>query len=123
MHIKGFPTIKVFDYGLQEKREYNLGYDYGGNRDAAGLVELGAKMAELAGIEMPIHELWNHGIYLDNCTGHSLCLLTFLPSIYDSSSKERKEYIKTLQEAAKLQKMSTFNWFWLQAGDQPELEQ
>lgn len=48
--------------------------------------------------------------------------MAFLPNIYDSNAKERKNYVKMLKTVAKKNRMHSFNWFWLAAGDQLDLE-
>ena len=48
--------------------------------------------------------------------------MSFLPNIYDSNAKERKGYLSTINAVAKKNRKSPFRWFWLQAGDQLDLE-
>jgi hypothetical protein len=43
--------------------------------------------------------------------------MAFLPNIYDSNAKERNNYIKMFKSVAKKNRMHSFNWFWLAAGD------
>jgi len=45
-----------------------------------------------------------------------------LPNIYDSNASERKAYLKDINEAAKTNRKSPLRWFWLQSGDQLDLE-
>ena len=48
--------------------------------------------------------------------------MAFLPNIYDSSAAERKRYLAALMKVAKRNRKHSFKWFWLQAGDQLDLE-
>ena len=48
--------------------------------------------------------------------------MTFLPNIYDSNAVERKGYLDTLQRVAKTQRKQPFVFFWLQSGDQLDVE-
>lgn len=49
-------------------------------------------------------------------------MITFLPNIYDSNAVERQGYIETLYKVAKKQRSQPFVFFWLQSGDQLDLE-
>ena len=48
--------------------------------------------------------------------------MTFLPNIYDSNAAERNQYLKTVMDVAKKQRNMPFVFFWLQSGDQLDLE-
>lgn len=49
-------------------------------------------------------------------------MITFLPNIYDSNAAERKGYLSTIGAVAKRNRKHPFVYFWLQAGDQLDLE-
>jgi len=51
-----------------------------------------------------------------------VCIITFLPNIYESSASERNEYLDMLVEVANVNRKKPFVFFWLQAGDQLDLE-
>ena len=51
-----------------------------------------------------------------------ICILSFLPNIYDSNAGQRNGYIETVQSAAKKNRKHPFKFFWLQAGDQMDTE-
>lgn len=51
-----------------------------------------------------------------------MCIITFLPNIYESSASERNEYLDMLVEVANVNRKKPFVFFWLQAGDQLDLE-
>lgn len=119
--VKGFPTLKIFNYGLQNKKD-SKAHDYNGGRSAAEIVEYLSGLAEKADIEPDVHEIVKQGVYDDNCQGPVVCVLSFLPNIYDSNAKERKGYLSTINAVAKKNRKAPFRWFWLQAGDQLDLE-
>ena len=48
--------------------------------------------------------------------------MAFLPNIYESNAVERKQYLDTVMAAAKSNRSQPFTFFWLQAGDQLDLE-
>jgi len=54
-NVKGYPTIKVFDYG--EGKSIKNAYDYQGERTADAITSFGANLAEKADIEPDLFEL------------------------------------------------------------------
>lgn len=79
-------------------------------------------MAEKADIEPELHEAYKQATYDEHCKGTVICVVAFLPNIYDSNAKERKNYLDVFMKVAKKNRRHSFNWFWLQAGDQLDLE-
>lgn len=118
-NVKGYPTVKVFDYG--EKKD-STAYDYPGERKAQAIVDFGSKLADNADIEPDLHELYKPKHYDLQCQGTVICIVSFLPNIYDSTAKERFAQLDMIMEAAKANRKHPFRWFWLQAGDQLDLE-
>jgi len=118
--VKGYPTIKVFDYG--DGKKDSKAYDYQGARTAQGIVDYASDLAERADIEPEVHELVSQSVYDKTCQGAVICVVNFLPNIYDSNAKERNSYLKTIMGAVKTNRKQPFVWFWLSAGDQLELE-
>ena len=118
--IKGYPTIKIFQYGMGKTLKNTE--DYQGQRDAPAIINYAYELLEKADIEPDIYELTEQKAYSDNCKGKTICILTFLPNIYDSNAEERIAYLKTLMKVAKKQRRNPFSFFWLQAGDQLDLE-
>ena len=51
-----------------------------------------------------------------------ICIINFLPNIYDSNAKERKGYLEMIKKVAKSNRKQPFKFFWLQAGDQLDTE-
>jgi protein disulfide-isomerase A6 len=48
--------------------------------------------------------------------------MSFLPNIYDSNANERNNYLDIIKKVAKKNRKHSFEWFWLSAGDQLDLE-
>ena len=69
-----------------------------------------------------MYELVKQSIYTEECAGTVICVFTFLPNIYDSNASERNAYLGTLMKVAKQQRSQPFVFFWLQSGDQLDLE-
>lgn len=58
-------------------------------------------MLDKADIQPDIHELIKQSIYDKECKGQVICVLTFLPNIYDSNAAERKGYLDSIMKVAK----------------------
>jgi protein disulfide-isomerase A6 len=92
--VKGYPTLKAFEYG--EGKKDNKAIDYNGARDKPAMIEFASKLLEKADISPDIHEIFNQKVYDENCKGQTVCIISFLPNIYDSNAIERNQYIKTI---------------------------
>ena len=89
----------MFDYG--DKKSISKAYDYPGERTAAAITSFGAGLAEKADIEPDVHELIKQSVYTEHCSGPVICVISFLPNIFDSSAKERNFHISLLKKVAK----------------------
>ena len=96
--VNSFPTIKVWDYGAKTDSGAR---PYQGERTASGITEYGANLAEKADIEPDVFELFKQGVYDNECKGTVICIINFLPNIYDSNAAEREGYLKMIMEVAK----------------------
>ena len=112
--------MKVFEYG--KGKSDSKAKDYKGERTASGIVSFLSDMAGKADIEPDVHELINQRIYNEECQGTVICMINFLPNIYESSASDRKKYLETIMSSAKTNRKQPFRWFWLQSGDQLDLE-
>lgn len=63
-------------------------------------------------------------MYDTNCkdAGQVICVMTFLPNIYDSNAAERNAYLASMMKVAKTQRSQPFVFMWAQSGDQLDLE-
>ena len=120
MGVQGFPTMKYWDYGLG-KGDHNA-KPYNGERTATGIKNFMSDLADKADIEPEIVEINTQKKYDNNCEGPTICVIAFLPNIYDSNAKERNDYIEVLKKLAKKHRKQPFVWLWLSAGDQLDLE-
>lgn len=109
--VSGYPTIKYFNYGT-EKRDRDAQV-YQGARDATSLKSLANDLLERADIPPTIHELFNQKAYDQNCQGTTICIVTFLPNIYESSAVDRNAYLETVMQVAKSNRKQPFTFFWL----------
>ena len=74
-------------------------------------------LAEKADIEPDVYEIVKQEVYDGHCTGQTICIITFLPNIYDSNANERNEYLSIIKKVAKKNRKHPYEFFWLQAGD------
>lgn len=116
--VEGYPTIKIFPAG---KKTHSSAEDYTGGRTASDIV---AAMNAILEDALPPPEvvqiLGQEGF--DDCKKKQLCVVGFLPSIFDSQAEGRKKEIASLQGAADHYKKRPFGWMWAEAGQQAKLE-
>ena len=88
--VKGYPTIVYWNYGDKHASNYT---PYQGPREAAGIISFASDLLDKADIQPDVFELVSQKKYDAECQGQIICVLTFLPNIYDSNAVERKDYI------------------------------
>ena len=118
--MQGYPTIKVFDYGAGKTDKKAKPYE--GGRDASSIVSYANALLDKADIQPDVHELIKQSIYDTECQGTVICVVTFLPNIYDSNAAERTTYLNEVLKVAKQNRSQPFVFFWMQSGDQLDLE-
>lgn len=64
----------------------------------------------------------SQGTAEEACKDKQLCVITFLPPIWDCQSECRNEYLSVLKEMAEKFKKNPWGWIWAEAGQQPEVE-
>ena len=77
---------------------------YNGPREAAGITSFANELLDKADIQPDVHELIKQSIYDTECQGTVICVLTFVPNIYDSNAVERKAYLESVMKVAKKQR-------------------
>jgi protein disulfide-isomerase A6 len=115
--IQGFPTLKLFPPGPKSVEEA-VPYESGG-RDASSLnnfvMEYYAKTVEA-------DQLLNNAQFEETCES-GLCILAFLPHLFDCQSECRKAYIKNYNTAIQSKGATPARYLWLQGGDNFEFEE
>lgn len=89
--VSGYPTIKYWGYGGD--KSIGNAQAYQGARTADALQSFANDLLEKANIDPEIRELVNQKVFDENCEGAKICLLMFVPSIYESNKDERNNYI------------------------------
>lgn len=113
--VKGYPTIKYFAPGSTNP------VDYDGGRTASDIVTWSLnKFSENA----PAPELveLTEQSQLDQACEKQLCLIAFLPKLFDCQSKCRNNYLETLKKLADKYKRNQWAWLWTESTKQKDLE-
>jgi protein disulfide-isomerase A6 len=118
--VNGYPTIKYWGYGGD--KSVGNAETYQSTRTAEALQAFANDLLEKANIDPEIRELVGQKVFDENCEGAKICLMLFVPNIYDSNANERNNYISQLLEVAKRNRKQPVVFFWLAAGDQLDLE-
>ena len=105
--VQGYPTIKYFDYG--KKSSPSDAKPFEGGRDAAAIKAFASDLLNKADIEPDLFELINQKVYDDNCKGTTICVISFLPNIYESNAAEPNSYIAMIKKVAGF---SSFLWYF-----------
>lgn len=104
--------------------------DYQGPRESAGIVDFALQTLEASGIPINIPELTSQADLNNACgvasgsgdSGGKICVILFVPHIYDSSAKFRQSYIDTIADVSKSFRGTPFSFLWSEGGSQEELE-
>jgi protein disulfide-isomerase A6 len=121
--VKGFPTIKFFPAG---KKSPSDAQDYNGPRTASEIVSNMRAMVEASGGSSgTASQLTSAAEFADNCVGEKnrICVIGFLPSIFDESKGARESKLEILEGAAGKAGRKLFRFLWSEAGAQSALEQ
>lgn len=115
--IRGYPTIKYFAPGAKQSPA-----DYDGGRTSSDIVTWAMnKVAENAPAP-DIVELLNHSRLEEACDQKQMCLIAFMPSLFDCQSKCRNNYISLMKKMGEKFKRHQWSWLWTEAGKHTELE-
>ena len=113
--IRGYPTIKIFPPG--PKSDSNV-QEYDGPRESAGIVTVALDKLEKFGVIPDVEQLTNQNQYNEVCTERTgVCIIAFLPHLYDSTAEQRRAYIEEIKSASKNSRGKPIYYFWSQGGD------
>ncbi|EZG66688.1 TRX domain protein [Gregarina niphandrodes] len=114
--VKGFPTLLMFPPGGNKQP-----VPYNNERDLRSFVDFAQKFAKHVA---KVTELVSDSQFEEECGSDSdgLCLISFLPHIYDSSPKERKRYLSILKKVKTENAELPIKYFWTEASHSMELE-
>lgn len=115
--IKEFPVLKVFPPGDRKDQPEAFGA-----RQADLIIRQGLEKLDQYGILSPITQFTNVETLNATCQKH-VCIIGFLPHIYDSSVEERNRYIEVIQQVLRKNRGKPISFLWAQAGDHYKFEQ
>ena len=118
--VQGYPTIKWFAAG--EKAGSSSAQDYQGERKSGGIVKFALDELAKSGWEPEVNEIFDQAGFKEQCEDNQLCILGFLPSIYDDGKDGREGNIAVLKSAVAKATGATFGAGWVEAGAQEALE-
>ncbi|QQP53815.1 putative protein disulfide-isomerase A6, partial [Caligus rogercresseyi] len=116
--VQGYPTIKHFPSGVKKGGPQ----EYDGGRTKDDIVAWAMERAELNIPPPEVLQILGETQMKDLCEGKPLCVISFLPHIYDCQADCRKGYLKTLTAMGHKFKKQGWGWLWSEATAQPELE-
>jgi len=115
--VRGYPTIKVFRRGFKDEAPI----DYQGGRDASSIASTALGYYE-EHIEPPtVDELVNQEVLDEKCS-KGICIIAFLPDIYEGGKAKRNEFIEMLTALGDKYKKQKWGWTWSAAMRQEKLE-
>jgi len=117
--VRGYPTLKFF---RPEATRDSQAEDYEGGRTASDLIAFAEVLAEESRGPVELVELNSVAALEDTCKEDKVCIIAFLPDIYDTGKDGRNAYLQTFGEVANKNRR-LFNYMWSAGGTQPELEE
>jgi protein disulfide-isomerase A6 len=106
--VKSYPTIRIFaPHNKDQPEEYN------GPRDGPGIIKYANSKMEEYGINPTIAQIISPDTFNEHCkdTG-SVCIISFLPHIFDSTAAQRNEYLDTIAAVVKKQRGKPMQFSW-----------
>ena len=116
--VKGYPTIKVFKGGAKKKP-----VDYQGAREAPAIIQHALEVLDKTGIPPKIEQVTDNNLFTDLCSqSGKICVIMFVPHIYDTSAKERNKLIELFTNISKNFRGKPITFGWSEGGSQSALE-
>ncbi len=113
--VRGYPTIKIFPPG--PKSDNNI-QEYEGPRDSSGIVNIALDKLEKFGVIPEVEQLLNQDQFKETCEDRTgVCIIAFLPHLYDSTASQRNAYIDEIKAASKASRGKPIYYFWAQGAD------
>jgi len=116
--IRGYPTIKFFGPGEKQNPS-----DYDGGRTASDIVTWASNKAAENAPAPELLELTGQSRLEEACADKQICLIAFMPLLFDCQSKCRNTYLATLRKLGDKFKRNQWSWLWTESGKHGELEQ
>lgn len=115
--IRGYPTIKYFGPGAKSSPE-----DYEGGRTSSDIVTWATNKAAENAPAPEVVELLNQANLEEACDKKQICLIAFMPQLFDCQSKCRNNYIALMKKLGEKYKRHQWAWLWTESAKHGELE-
>lgn len=117
--IHGFPTLMYFPAGVKTQKDAK---SYQGDRSKDSIVQWARNIAAEFKPPPEVVQLTSETLLKDKCGESQICVLSFLPHLYDCQSKCRNRYIDRIKDVANSFKSKPWAFLWIEANTQPDLE-
>lgn len=117
--VQGYPTIKWFAAGAKSRGAEQA---YEGARESNGIVQFALQELAKSGWKPDVKEMVSQQGFDAACKDNTLCILGFLPAIFDDGKAGREENIALLQDVVAGATGASFGTGWISGGSQPQLE-
>jgi len=116
--VQGYPTIKYFAAGSKSSGPS----DYDGGRTSSDIVQWALNKVSENTPAPEITELLDQAQLDEACNGKQLCLIAFLPKLFDCQAKCRNDYTKLMNKLGEKYKRNQWSLLWTESGKHKELE-
>jgi protein disulfide-isomerase A6 len=123
--VQGYPTIKIFPGGQNNKSSPRDAMDYQGGRQAEQIVQYVMAEIDRSGVPKEIPELVNQDILSETCQGDGqnvICVLVALPHILETGAEGRNRLRNIMTAASKSVRGMSFEFLWFEGSAQSKLE-
>lgn len=115
--VKGYPSIKLFPAGKNKGKAI----DYNGARESPAIKEYALSSLDKHSAPSPPTQLITSKSFYDQCEDH-ICVVYFLPHIYDTNSKNRNDLLTTITNINKAFRGIPLSFYWSEGTIQNDLE-
>lgn len=118
--VDSYPKLIAYPPG---DKSQNVTYE--GTRDYDSMFKFINGELTKNGIPPKIWQVTSYESFNEQCGEKEarVCVMVFLPHIYDVTAAERRQHLDTIIKVATNHRSEPFAWLWAQAGDHHKLEQ
>lgn len=85
--VPGYPSAYYWDYG--KNKTLHSAHKYSGSGSAGHLTEFANELYSAADIRPVLYEICSQEVFAEQCSERTVCIISFLPHISESSKEER----------------------------------
>jgi len=91
--------------------------NFEGGRNAKAITDFANDLLDKADITPTIYEITSQKKFDKLCTGTTICAISFLPNIYETTAKDREALLAIHSSVAKANRKQRLVNFWSEAGN------